>query len=178
MTDDHVSKDQHRADLADLGVSDNVIEPFLDNYHYSPMEKLQLVEALKRMKGTEGLDIYVAHATAAPDKRVARYMQQRAEMMAKFHEEVSPTSFVALKQAPLQRIQDGRVVGLFPLDYVPWTADLEVIVRAVSQDVDDMSEVTSKEMWFEGLAAPETRQALEAQGWVVKEDVQLLIATF
>jgi hypothetical protein len=83
-----------------------------------------------------------------------------------------------LKQTPLQRTQDGRIIGLFPLDYVPWTADLEVIVRTVSENVDQMSEVTSKEMWFEGLVAPETRQALEAQGGVVKEDVQLLIATF
>lgn len=170
--------EMHHADLAELGLSEEAIEPFLENYHYSPMEKLQFVEALKRMKGAEGLEAYLVHATAAPDKRVARYMQQRAEMMAKFHEEVSPTSFVALKQTPLQRTQDGRIIGLFPLDYVPWTADLEVIVRTVSENVDQMSEVTSKEMWFEGLVAPETRQALEAQGWVVKEDVQLLITTF
>ncbi len=147
----------HRTDLVELGIPEEVIEPFLENYHYSPLEKLQLVEALKRMKGTDGLDIYVAHATNAPDKRVARYMQQRAEMMAKFHEEISPTSFVPSKKAPLQKTADGRVIGLFPLDYVPWTADLEVIVRAMSQEVDQLGNVTSKELWFEGTVSPEAR---------------------
>ena len=170
--------EMHRADLAELGFSEDVIEPFLENYHYSPLEKLQFVEALKRMKGAEGLDTYVTHATAAPDKRVARYMQQRAEMMARFHEEISPTSFVPLKQAQLQRTQDGRVIGLFPLDYVLWTADFEVIVRTLSENVDQISDVTSKELWFEGLVSPETRKGLEAYGWVVKEDVQLLITAF
>jgi hypothetical protein len=170
--------EMHRADLAELGFSDEVIEPFLDNYNYSPLEKLQLVEALKRMKGTDGLDIYVAHAAAAPNERVARYMQQRTEMMAKFHEEISPASFVRLKEVPLQKTPDGRVIGLFPLDYVPWTADLEVIVRAMSQEVDQLGNVTSKELWFEGTVSPEARKGMEAHGWVVKEDVQLLIAAF
>ena len=170
--------EMHRADLAELGFSEDVIEPFLENYHYSPLEKLQFVEALKRMKGSEGLDIYVTHATAAPDKRVARYMQQRAEMMAKFHEEISPTSFIRLKEAPLQRTQDGRVIGLFPLDYVPWTSDLDVIIGTLSENVDQMSDVTSKELWFEGVVSPETRKGLEAHGWVVKENVQLLITAF
>ncbi len=168
----------HRADLAELGVSEQAIAPFLENYHYSPMEKLQLVEALKRMEGAEGLEAYVTHATGAPDKRVARFMQQRAEMMARFHQEISPTSLVALRQTPLQRTQDDRLVGVFPLDYVPWTADLEVIVRTMSEDIDQMSDVAGKEMWFEGLVSPETRKALEAHDWVVKEDVQLLFAAF
>ena len=39
-------------------------------------------------------------------------------MLMKFHEEISPTSFVRLKEAPLQKTPDGRVIGLFPLDYV------------------------------------------------------------
>jgi hypothetical protein len=168
----------HRTDLVELGIPEEVIEPFLENYHYSPLEKLQLVEALKRMKGADGLDIYVAHAAAAPNKGVARYMQQRTEMMAKFHEEISPASFVRLKEVPLQKTPDGRVIGLFPLDYVPWTADLEVIVRAMSQEVDQLGNVTSKELWFEGTVSPEARKGMEAHGWVVKEDVQLLIAAF
>jgi hypothetical protein len=108
----------------------------------------------------------------------SRYMQQRAQMMAKFHEEISPTSFVPLKQAPLQRTQDGRVIGLFPLDYVPWTSDLDVIIGTMSENVDQMSDVTSKELWFEGVVSPETRKGLEAHGWVVKENVQLLITAF
>ena len=64
----------------------------------------------------------------------------------KFHEEISPTSFVRLKEAPLQKTPDGRVIGLFPLDYVPWTSDLEVIIGTMSENIDQMSDVTSKEL--------------------------------
>ena len=167
--------DLHRTDLAALGVPDDVIEPFLQNYNYSPMEKLQLVEALKRMDGAGGLDIYVAHATSAPDKMVARYMQQRAEMMANFHGQVAPLSIVRTSETPLQRTGDGRIVGLFPLDYVSWTPDLATIMNAMTPEIDQLDGVSSKEMWIEGQVSPDARQAMESMGWTVKDKAGLLI---
>jgi hypothetical protein len=165
----------NRADLAKLGLSDELIDPFLDNYNYSPMEKLLLVEALKRMEGADGLEIYLAHATAAPDKRVARYMQERAEMMARFHRQISPASIIRTVETPLQRTRDGRVVGVFPFDYVPWTADLATILGAITADVDGLEGVSGKQLWFEGVVSPDTREAMEAYGWTVKEQVKLLL---
>nr|NIS42701.1 hypothetical protein [Desulfuromonadales bacterium] len=164
----------HREELAALGVSDAAIEPFLDNHHYSPMEKLQFVEALTRMKGTEGLEALVVHASTAPDKPVARYMQQQAEMMAKFVAG-SPSSILLLKEAPMLQTQDGRLVGVFPLDYVVWTARLAKIMQNLTSQADGAAEAESRELWFEGVASPETRDGMETNGWTVKEKAQLLI---
>ena len=164
----------HRGELAELGVSAGAIEPFLGNHQYSPMEKVQFVEALKRMKGTEGLESIVVYATSAPDPLVARYMQQQAEMMAKFHDQ-SPSSIVLSKEAPLLKTGDGRIVGVFPLDYVAWTERLAVIMQDMTTEVDAAGDAGGKELWFEGSVSPETRQGMEANGWSVKEGVQLLI---
>ena len=43
-----------------------------------------MVESLRRMDGAKGRDLYVLLAAAAPNKVLARYMQQRAEMMANY----------------------------------------------------------------------------------------------
>ncbi len=166
----------HREDLAGLGISEAAIEPFLDNHHYSPMEKLQFVEALTRMKGTEGLEILVVHASSAPDKLVARFMQQQAEMVAKFVEK-SPSSVLLAKKMPLLKTQDGRVVGIFPLDYVIWTQRLATIMQDLTPQIDGEAEASGREMWFEGVVSPETREGMKVNGWTVKEKTQLLIGT-
>lgn len=166
----------HREDLAGLGISETAIEPFLDNHHYSPMEKLQFVEALTRMKGTEGLEILVVHASSAPDKLVARFMQQQSEMMAKFVEQ-SPSSVLLAKKMPLLKTQDGRVVGIFPLDYVVWTQRLATIMQDLTPQIDGEAETSGKEMWFEGVVSSETREGMKVNGWTVKEKTQLLIGT-
>ncbi len=164
----------HREDLAGLGISEAAMEPFLDNHHYSPMEKLQFVEALTRMKGTEGLEILVVHASSAPDKLVARFMQQQSEMMAKFVEQ-SPSSVLLAKKMPLLKTQDGRVVGIFPLDYVVWTQRLATIMQDLTPQIDGEAEASGKEMWFEGVVSSETREGMKVNGWTVKEKTQLLI---
>lgn len=166
----------HREDLAGLGISETAIEPFLDNHHYSPMEKLQFVEALTRMKGTEGLEILVVHASSAPDKLVARFMQQQSEMMAKFVEQ-SPSSVLLAKKMPLLKTQDGRVVGIFPLDYVVWTQRLATIMQDLTPQIDGEAEASGREMWFEGVVSSETREGMKVNGWTVKEKTQLLIDT-
>ncbi len=165
----------HREELSALGISEASIEPFLDNHHYSPMEKLQFVEALTRMKGTEGLESLVVHAGGAPDKLVARFMQQHAEMVARFVEQSPSSIFFAREKMPLLKTQDGRVVGIFPLDYVVWSQRLATIMQDVTPQVDGATEASGREMWFEGVVSPETIEGMKVNGWTVKEKAQLLI---
>ena len=163
-----------RKEMTTLGLGAGAIDGFLRNYNYTPMEKLQVVDALKRMKGAKGLDALVIRAGSAPDKEVARYMQQRAMMMANFHTKIAPTDVVSSTEPPLQKTRDGRLVGVFPLDYVAWTADLDVILRQITKQSATLSGVKAKEIWLEGSASPDARQAMEALGWKVKERVALL----
>ena len=161
----------NRKKLEEIGVDEDVTEAFLRNYNYTPMEKTLLVDALARMAGAKGREKFVVHATGAPDKDVARYMQQRAEMMANFHAKVAKTDIVDIANEPWQLTPDGRVVGLFPLDFVLWTAEARDIVQEANRDIAKLSEVKSREIWLEGRASKDSRQALDAEGWLVKERV-------
>lgn len=164
----------NRSELAALGISEGVITPFLDNHNYSPLEKVQFVEALTGMRGTEGLEVLVTNAARAPDSLVARYMQQQSQMIATFAEG-TPVSVFSTRDAPLLRTQDGRVVGVFPLDFVPWTARLAAIMPALTAEADAVGGVSGKELWFEGTVSPDARRGMESHGWTVKESVQLLL---
>jgi hypothetical protein len=164
----------NRNEMAKLDLGAEAIDGFLRNHNYTPMEKLQFVDALKRMKGAKGIDTLVLQAGTAPDREIARFMQQRAMMMANFHTKIAPADMVALTKQSVQRTADGRLVGVYPLDYVAWTADLDVVIREMTEDAAALAGVKTKEIWLEGSASPDVRQAMEALGWTVKERVGLL----
>ena len=67
----------NRKDMEKLGIDRETINGFLRNHNYTPMETLQFVDALKRMKGAKGLNALVLQASTAPDKEVAHYLHQR-----------------------------------------------------------------------------------------------------
>ena len=101
-------------------------------------------------------------------------MQQQAEMMARFHEQ-TPSAVLHTEKSPFLVTSDGRAIGLFPLDYIPWTKRLADYIPALTAEVDASGKADAKEMWFEGVISPETRKAMEQHGWTVKDKVQLLL---
>lgn len=161
--------------LLEIGIDEDLVESFLRNYNYSPLEKLLLVEALHRMTEAEGRQIFLTAAAGAPDKVVARYFQQRAEMMANYHTKVAATDIVEVAELPIQKTREGRLVGVFPLDYLLWSAEAAAIVTAASEYVAQSSDIQSSQFWFEGSVSPKARAGLEAQGWTVKEQAGMLI---
>ena len=161
--------------LLDMGIKQDLVLAFLKNYNYSPMEKLLLVEALNRMSGAKGREFFLADATAAPDKAVARYMQQRAEMMANYHTNVAEADLVELAEIPFQKTRDGRLVGLFPIDYLAWSSDTAAITKTLDQAIAQSSDIQSKELWFEGRVSQRSSAEFEMAGWTVKQHVGMLI---
>ena len=165
----------NRETLQKMGIGDAVATAFLRNYNYSPKEKLQLVDSLNSMLGAKGRELFVTQAAGAPDKAMARYFQQRAGMMAIFHNRIATSDIVEVGQLPMQKTADGRLVGVFPIDYLLWSAEAAAISRQVRKGAAGMAEVKSGELWFEGRVSPQARVGLEALGWSVKEDAGLLI---
>jgi hypothetical protein len=134
------------------------------------MEKTLLVEALRRMGDAKGRELFLSYAAAAPDPVIARYMQQRAEMMAGFHDKAGGTNIILVEELPWQVTRQGALVGVFPIDYLAWTEEVSAIVRAVER----ATQAKIREVWLEGSASPAARQALANRGWTLKERVGLL----
>ena len=159
--------------LQAMAIPDPQIEAFLKNYNYSPTEKTLPVEALNRMGDVKGREVFIAHATAAPDKTVARWMQQRAEMMANYVNELGPGDIVDVGDDPLLLTRDGVVLAVVPTDYLAWSEELSQAAQRVAQDIAGRSDVKAQAIWSEGEVDPVARKAMEGRGWEVQEDVQL-----
>ena len=129
-----------------------------------------MVEALRRLDGAKGGDLFVAKASAAPDREVARYMQQRAEMMANYHTKKMSTDIVKISKTIWQVNRKDTLLGVFPIDYFAWTAEASKIAASAEKN----SKAKNREIWLEGSASPISNKALTVRGWKVKERVGLL----
>jgi len=129
-----------------------------------------LVEALNQMDGTKGRDLFVAQATGAPDRVIARYYQQMAEMMLNYQKKNGAADIVKVQNEVWLMTRKGTLVGTTPIDYLAWTAETARIAAAIEKD----PKAENRELWLEGSASPETNKALSARGWKIKERAALL----
>jgi len=118
--------------LQAMGIKAYQADALLKNYNYTPAEMTLIVEALKRMGDIEGREIFVAFATAAPDRQIARFMQHYAEMLADYITTVETGSLVDISGETWFVSGAGSLVGVFPLDYLAWTEEAAESTRIAS----------------------------------------------
>ena len=165
---DKINKNKLKA----MGIPDILLDEFLKNPNYNPQEKTFLVGALDSMKGVRGRDVFIRQASLAKEESVARFMRLRAEMMADYRANVSPVSrIVDVNGVALLQKKEGTIIGMFPLDYVAWTSALMQKESATSASIKRLYGNIDKELWITGKFDPVARNALQARGWKVEDDV-------
>ena len=155
--------------LLAMGVSRNNTKYFLNNPNYSPQEATLLVGALESMRNVSDRNKFVAAASFADEESVARFMRLRVQMMASYNARISPVSkIIDINGTPFLKTRKGVVVGLFPLDYVAWTGALYQKEKTVSDFIENVLQIKSKELWVTGRIDSIARRALESRGWKLK----------
>jgi len=166
-------EDINRSKLSAMGVQDSVAQAFLKNVSYDPQEKTLLVGALANMAGVMGPSIYIEKANAAHGESVTLFIRVRAQLMELYQEkEGSVASIIDADGTPLLKTKNGKIVGIFPLDYIAWTASLERKEAGISAALQALPGITGKELWIMGKVDAQARKALEKRGWKIEDNVQ------
>lgn len=162
----------NREKLEEMGIPELNIDALLKNYNYTPMQMTLMVEALRRMGDIHGRDIFVAYATAAPDRLITRYLQESAEMLANYITKNETGKIVSIGGDAWFVTRSGKLIGAFPIDYLAWTAELAGDDKLASEGAAELG-LKSKELLLEGQIDPVARKALESRGWKVQQNVKL-----
>jgi hypothetical protein len=96
-------------------------------------------------------------------------MLQRAEMMANYHSKTMAADIIKIDETIWQINRQGTLLGIFPVDYLAWTAEASRIVAGAEKS----PQAKQREIWLEGSASPASNKALTARGWKVKVRVGL-----
>ena len=93
--------------------------------------------------------------------------------MVGYHTNVAPIAqIVESRQFPFIQTKEGKVIGIFPIDHLAWIRSMaDTVDISADMALKGISDVTGKELWFEGTVSTLARKNLEARGWTVKEKV-------
>jgi len=164
--------------LAAMGVSDASTQAFMQNTQFDPYEQTLLVNALASMTGVRDRGIYIDKAAAAFEESVAVFLRVRAQLMNLYNGKTqSVKSFVDADGIPVLLTSNGKILAIFPLDYIAWTPNFARKAQAVSATIKQMPGVSGKELWVTGKVNPIARKTLEAKGWKVEERVREKLAS-
>jgi hypothetical protein len=156
--------------LSAMGIPDASIQAFMYNNYYDPYEQTLLVNALAAMTGVADRGIYIDKAAGAFELPVAVFLRTRAQLISLYAARTrSVLRFVDANGIPVIQTKDGKIVAIFPLDYVAWTPNFAKKAESVAAAIKQMPGVSKKELWVTGIVNPIARKALEAKGWKVEE---------
>lgn len=158
-------KNRNEESLAAMGVSEDLIESMLGNYSFDPENETRLVVALESMDGVEGREDLVALASLASSRFRAEQLRHWIELLASYHDAVSPAKkVVVIAHAPYLIDSKGVAHGIFPTDYIVPTPDLEPTLKGITDTVKGAG-FTPGPILLTGAVHPEARKLLLANGW-------------
>lgn len=157
--------------LKKMNVNDSVAKLFLEHPKFSPTRKTRLVNALAFV-GVYDRQHFIERAILVQDETMAFFMQRWAEMFTAYHIKVKPLArFYRLGKMPIAQRPDGTLIAPLPVDHLLWTEQVAARHAANMRDITTIPGVTGGEIWIEGTVSAAARKVLEAQNWVVKENV-------
>jgi hypothetical protein len=163
----------NQGSLSSMGVPDPTAQAFILNPVFDPQEQTLLVGALANMPGVQNRSIFIAKAGGVTDESVALFLRTRAQLMEQYNLKTnSAQRFVDANGIPVLQTSNGRIIAIFPLDYIAWTAAFAQKEAAVSAALKQTPGVTGKELWITGKVDSAARRALEARGWKVEEKIR------
>jgi len=166
-------KELNQTKLKKMGVSEDVIELFLDHPKFSPTKKTRITGALEKLEPAAGRSAFISVATLTQDEPVAFFLLRQAELMAGYHAKVQKVKrLVRLGKLVFLRRADGGLVGLFPADHLPWLQRAETSFTLIERGVAGLGKIPAKEIWVTGDVSPLFRKNAEAKGWKIETGVR------
>ena len=154
-----------KASLARLRVPPSVASRFVDNRRYTPADLLIMSRSLAALRA-ENTRLFIARAGDAETREEAVFQRQRAVLLARHAKTYGIGAFVDVAGFPLNRLNDGRVIAVFPFDEISWTERVAgVFQKAASSAPHDHGQpllVTTGEL------TPLAKDEVARLGWSVE----------
>ena len=157
--------------LSTMGISASTVNAFYRNQFLTPTDKAIIAQTLRSLGSVQNRAAFVENAAGVSSSSQAFALRWRIEMTGAYHAKIAPIkAFVTLGGVPMVRTARG-VVGLFTIDYLPWTKKFAQMVRAANRDKRAISGSTQIEFWITGHASRKTASNLKKSGWRLVENV-------
>jgi hypothetical protein len=138
--------------LRDMGFGEPTIRALMRNPRYPLTVLTASVSALDRLQGVSGREAVAAFAASAASEDQARFIAESLQMLAHYHQTVTPVGVVVASGPIAARDRNGVVVVPAPVDYVAWTARVAELARHPNLKAQQRG------VWLTGQLSPRARQ--------------------
>ena len=145
------------------GASTEQVQALMRNTQYSLSSLTALAFGIQRLEGVTGRDALVVFAAVAETQDEVHFAASAVNMLARYHEAVSPLSRVSAPGPILAHSAAGVLVLPMPVDYVSW---IEPLGRTV---VLPELQAPDKLMFLSGRTSRLARTNLVSRGWRIDE---------
>jgi hypothetical protein len=163
--------------LAAMGVSEDLIDAFLDNHKFDPETETRIVGALESMKDVEGRSDVIALASLAGSRGRAFVLRDAIELIEQYHNKVQPAKrLIVLSSAVFIVTADNKVQAVLPLDYAMSNPGVEKSTSAIVANLR-RQDLAPGSVWIAGKIDPQMKAMLLAQGWTkVTENARVALS--
>lgn len=155
------------AKLKSLDVTENTIERFVENTHYSPGDQFAIAEALETLKAGNSA-AFVLRAAQADSADVAKFHRYRAELLSKQTARLGTLKeFYVVAEFALNRDASGGLVAAFPFDGLAWTETVSKSFSNLSRELATRGETKPPLFATTGKLSPVADAEMKKRGWKI-----------
>jgi hypothetical protein len=155
------------AKLKALDVTENTIESFVENTHYSPGDQFVIAEALETLKAGNSA-AFVLRAAQADSADVAKFHRYRAELLSKQTARLGTLKeFYVVAEFALNRDASGGLVAAFPFDGLAWTETVSKSFSNLSREIATRGETKPPLFATTGKLSPVAEAEMKKRGWKI-----------
>jgi hypothetical protein len=155
--------------LRDMGLAEPQVRAIMRNPWYSLTVLTASVTALDQLQDVSGRDAVVTFAASVASEDQARFIAEGLQMLAHYHQTITPLSVLSASGPITARDRNGAVVMPAPVDYVAWTARVAELAR--HPDLKG----GQRDVWLTGQLSPRAKREITTVGWTAHEQVQWLV---
>jgi hypothetical protein len=166
-------RDHNLEQLMDAGISEAIIEDFLDNPTFSPTQQTVITQSMLQMKDMDGLGKVLQLPDWVDNETEAWYYTEIIQLMARFSESMQrPLAIVGISMVPALLTQRDELVYVLPLDYLTWNKNLAGFVKRVMAPPVEAGE-GGRAFWLNGVTTQTAAAGLRTLGWSIRTGISV-----
>jgi hypothetical protein len=157
--------------LRAMGADEKATQAFLGNEFFTIVDHTRIVEALQSLGKVKNRALYVERAAGAHSRDLAFFLVRRAELIADYQRSSGGmiAQFVAAQGFPLNKLADGRVIMIAPIDLLSWSPTPVQALAAITSGLSPTGKSVPVELRITGSATTKARESLKGINWTLTE---------
>ncbi|MGD8564138.1 MAG: hypothetical protein PVG03_16470 [Desulfarculaceae bacterium] len=155
---------KNRQKLEQMGTDPNLIDLFINNAVFSPLDQTMLVMVLESMPKVKNRSLLVKVACLVQKAEVAFLVARTAALYAEYNNTVNKLRrFIPVARILYAQTAANTSLIMLPTDYVIWSQRF----KEAMQYIKSKSGAAKCEIWVTGRLSPLTTKKLKSAGWKI-----------